>query len=134
MTTNELTSVAIKVFSIYVLVQAILFIPSLTVAYSTFGLDRSNDPSEFLFWLLGASSIVLLIMITVFMWKLANHVATKASSANEERSSYGIALQTIGYIIGYLFQTIIGMTLIVKASGWARFIKWLRGAGLTEKP
>ena len=46
----------------------------------------------------------------------------------------GVALQTIAYIAGYLFQFIIGSTLILKSSGWIRFIKWLRGAGLTEKP
>jgi hypothetical protein len=173
MTTNELTSVAIKVFAIYVLVHAILSIPSFVVTYSGLGFDRSIVSSEQLFWLLAISSIVLLLIITVFLWKLAGRVAEKVSSDVGINENHGkidqefllsllgiylcvdavirfgfvcisaytqaqhsdeIALQTIAYIVGYLFQIIVGLTLILKASGWIRIMNWLRGAGLTEKP
>ena len=172
MTTNELTSVAIKVFAIYILVHAILSIPTFIATFSGLHFDRSNSWTEQVFWLLSVSSIVLLLIITVLVWKLAGRVVEKASSDVEKSESCGIdesfllsllgiylcveavmrfgfvsmsaytqsqhidgvALQTIAYIAGYLFQFIIGSTLILKSSGWIRFIKWLRGAGLTEKP
>ena len=166
MTTNELTSVAIKVFAIYVLVHTILYIPSAIVIYSSLSFDRSNGWSEQVFWFLSFSSIVLLLIITVFVWKLAGQVAEKASSDvvqsescgfdepfllsllgiylsidaviqfgflfmsayTESQYNGGIDLAPIAYIVGYLLQIIIGLTLILKASGWLRFIKWLRGA------
>ncbi len=172
MTTNELTSVAIKVFAIYILVHTILSIPTFIATFSGLHFDRSNGWTEQVFWLLSVSSIVLLLIITVLVWKLAGRVVEKVSSDVKKSESCGIdeafllsllgiylsveavmrfgfvsisaytqsqqrdgvALQTIAYIVGNLFQIIIGLTLILKASGWIRVIKWLRGAGLTEKP
>ncbi len=172
MTTNELTSVAIKVFAIYVLVHAILSIPPFIVAYSGLGFDHSNGSSGQLFWFLATASVVILVVVTALLWKLAGRVAEKASSGVGKNESHGInevfllsllgiylsvdavmrfgfvcidaytqsqhidgiALQTIAYIVGYLLQLIIGLTLIIKANGWVRLLKWLRGAGLMEKP
>jgi hypothetical protein len=172
MTTNELTSVAIKVFAIYVLVHTILSVPRYVVTYSGLGFDRSNGLSTPLFWLLAVSSIVLLVVATVLLWKLAGRVAEKTSigagksesygideafllsllgvylgvdavmafgfvcisAYTQSHQNYGIGLQTIAYIVGYPFQFIIGLTLILKANGWVKLLNWLRGAGLTEKP
>ena len=169
MTSSEITSVAIKVFVIYVLVQSIFSVPSFVAAYSSFGL---NNSSQALLWVLGIASILLLLVISFFLWKLANRVAEKTaigsnksngavisepfllsllgvylgidgivrfgfvclSAVSQTQDGREIALETIGYIVGYLIQIIISLTLILKARGWAKFLNWLRGAGLAEKP
>lgn len=169
MTTNEITSVAIKVFAIYVLVQTIFSIPTFTAAYSTFDSIRS---SQGLFWFLGIAALLILLVAAFLLWKLANQVATKVTNGNEKSNTSSIdqsfllsllgiylgidgiirfgfvclsavsqtqdgrdiALATIGYIFGYIIQILVGLSLILKARGWAKFLNWLRGAGLTEKP
>ena len=90
MTTNELTSVAIKVFAIYILVHAILSIPTFIATFSGLHFDRSNSWTEQVFWLLSVSSIVLLLIVTVLVWKLAGRVVEKAPSAVEKSESCGI--------------------------------------------
>ena len=169
MTSNEITSVAIKVFAIYVLVQSIFFVPSFVAAYSSFGINNSNQT---LLWILGIASFLILLVMSYLLWKLANRVADKAAICSNQSNAAGItepfllsllgvylgidaivrfgfvslsavsqtqdgrdiALETVGYIVGYLLQIVVSLTLILKARGWARFLEWLRGAGLAEKP
>ncbi|MEW8077622.1 MAG: hypothetical protein AB2784_21965 [Candidatus Thiodiazotropha endolucinida] len=171
MTNKEITSVALKVFAIYVLVQAILSIPLLVNAAATYGFSENQNNSSLLLWFLGAIAFILLVVLTVFAWKLAIKIATHSSAHIEERETFEVdesffisllglyllfegilrfgyacisafmlvhegselSVQTMSYVIGYLLQLIIGLTLVLKAHGWMRFLRWLRVAGLKGK-
>ncbi len=172
MTNKELTSVAIKVFSIYVLVQVILSVPYLTNALVSHGVFFENQSSNnLLLGLLGAAALVLLLFLAIFLWKLANKVVAKSSAQTVEdkgskidasflisllglyltfegllRLGYTCAsafmqtqdggelsLQTKVYVVGYLIQVTMGLTLVIKSKGWVRLLRWLQGAGLKGK-
>jgi len=171
MTNKELTSVAIKVFAIYVLVQAILSVPLLVNAMATYGFSEHRSGGSILLWLLGAAAFILLVGLTVFLWKLATRVATQASAQVEDGKSSKVddgflisllglyltfegllrfgytctslyiqnqsteeySAQTLAYVIGYLIQVVIGLSLILKAHGWLALLRWLREAGLKGK-
>jgi membrane-anchored glycerophosphoryl diester phosphodiesterase (GDPDase) len=171
MTSKELTSLAIKVFAIYVLIQAILSLPMLANSLIFNALDGSRGNGEVLFWLLGSASLIALIVLVVFMWKLANRIVKQTSESPLQEDSpdisesflvsllgvyltfeglqgFGYATtntfvllqnsrelvtQNIAYLIGNLVQIVIGLSLILKTSGWVSFIRWLRGAGLKGK-
>ena len=81
MTNKELTSVAIKVFSIYVLVQAILSVPYLANALVTHGGFFENQrSSNFILGLLGITAFALLVLLAIFLWKLANKIVDKSTA------------------------------------------------------
>jgi hypothetical protein len=44
-----------------------------------------------------------------------------------------LSLQTKAYVLGYLIQVIIGITLVIKSHGWVGVIRWLQRAGLKGK-
>ncbi len=151
--------------------QAILSVPILVNASATYGFNHNQNSHSLLLWFLGATSLILLVALTVFLWKLANKVVTQSSDQIEKGESpfmdesffisllglylvfegilrFGYActsafmqvqegselsVQTISYVIGYLLQVIVALTLILKAQGWVRFLKWLRVAGLKDK-
>jgi len=170
-TTRELTGVAIKVFAIYILVQAIAGLPLLANALVFNALDGITSNNETLYWLLGGASFIALLILAVLMWNLANRVVRQTSDQLPKDESFGItesflisllgvyltvegiqgfayattstlvimqenrefAVQNIAYLVGNFLQIIIGLSLMLKASGWANFLRWLRTAGLKGK-
>jgi hypothetical protein len=172
MTNKELTSVAVKVFSIYVLVHAVLSVPYLVNTLITHGgFFENQGDNKFLLGLLGSAAFILLVFLAGILWKLANKVVEKSSDqVDVEESSkidssflvsllgfyltfdgllrFGYAcasafaqaqdggdlsVQTKAYVAGFLIQIIIGITLVLKAEGWVRVLRWLQRAGLKGK-
>lgn len=171
MTPKEITSVAIKAFVIYILLQAIFSIPVLASSLLNYGFSEYGEPSDIFLWLLGLVSFVVVIVLAVLMWKLANGVVEQAKTSDDATenqtitqdflisllgfylvlegliqlgyssfSSYTtlqqnieLTAQQIFYVVANFVQIVIGLTLIIKAKGWASFLNWLRGAGLKGK-
>ncbi|MCK5395354.1 MAG: hypothetical protein KAJ32_05140 [Gammaproteobacteria bacterium] len=79
MSNKELTKLALKVFSIYVMVQAILAIPQFFQTYVIFS-EGSEYNSDNWFIVISAISVILLIILSVFIWKLSSNISTKISS------------------------------------------------------
>ena len=173
MTNRELTSVALKVFAIYILVQVSLALPQ--SIYSFIYVRDFHEPrlSDFWLWIAGVAAICAALLIALFVWRLSvqvvRHVEHEEVAAPQPHiepfilsvlgvflivqamvelvylitSAYiqaanpdnpeGVSTETIAYISGYLLQTIIGVTLVIRAKGWVGLLGRLREAGLSDK-
>ncbi len=106
MTSRELTSVAIKVFAIYIIVQAIFSVPLFANALVRYGFFENDDPNEILLWLIGIASIIVVIVLAILMWKLANRIISQANASNEGND---VSVITEGFLI-----SLLGLYLIIK--------------------
>lgn len=90
MTEREITSLALKLFAIYVLVQMLGAIPTLIVSLAT-AKDFLGSALPVL-WLSGAAVTAVLIALTTasLLWKLASKALSKTSGEREENSFYRI--------------------------------------------
>jgi len=165
---KEITSIALKVFAIYVMVQTVLAMPGLFQAYVMLS-DGSEYSSAQWFILISSISIALLFILSVFIWKLAIITTKKIENINNSKESklseefilsiFGLYLifeglsslaivsvgtyysvqapsvddykisQSMIYLLVYSLQSIIGVTLVIKARGWALMLNKLRVAG-----
>lgn len=169
MTEREITSVALKLFAVYLLVQLLLAFPtviaSLASAKDVFGRHLSG------LWLWGAAAMAIMIAIAaaLVLWRLANK-ALAATSGGKERNSFlgiewavfsalglfllvqalihfsyvsagayvqyvqvdsgDITLQTAVQMGAYIFEAIIGLSLILRTDGWVLMLRKLRNAGV----
>lgn len=102
MTNKELTSVAIKGFSIYVLVHAILSVPFLTQTLSTHGgFYENSGSSKILLLLLGVTAFVLLVFLAIFLWRLANQIVTSASAQKDPDENSKIDASFLISLLGF---------------------------------
>jgi|GEM_PF-5376277 len=176
MTGRELTSLAIRLFAIYVLVRAVLAIPALVQVLYGLGGQAYLTPDSAWFWGVGAFAVVLLVVLAVVLWRLATRFVGPAPAASGDGPSmtvdepfvlsvlglylafkgllqiaflaigaysalgptgpleHGLKAQTIAYMLGYLVQLLLGLTLILRSHGWAALLRRLREAGLKAKP
>ncbi|MEM1091969.1 MAG: hypothetical protein AAGI67_16410 [Pseudomonadota bacterium] len=171
---REITAVALKVFSIYILVNAIQAIPFVinSLTWLIQGRVAAGGYETPLYWLLGAASFVALVSLAVLTWKLGGSVVRQAATGDDNDTNnpviteafllslLGIYLTVIGLrgvwystwnivalaqnnteldirntwsMFGDLFQVLVGVSLMVKATAWSRLLRWLREAGLREK-
>ena len=86
MDNKELTKVALKVFSIYIMVQAILVIPSFFQAYVMLS-NGSYYSSSNWFSAIGIASVVLLGILSLFIWKLSVTTVTQTQTPNNNSTS-----------------------------------------------
>ena len=161
MSNKELTKLALKVFSIYVMVQAILAIPQFFQAYAMLSNGPEYNTTNW-FIVIGAMPIVLLMILSVFIWKLSKNIAikisyestTSSSNVSEEfilsvlglylivlsltrlsitsistyyllqsTSDIGFSVnQNIIYLVVHIVVATLGLTLVIKATGWARLL------------
>ena len=113
MSNKEITKLALKIFSIYVLVQALLAIPQFFQAYVMLS-NGSEYNSANWFLLIGAVSILVLIILSVIIWKLSTSVTSSLHQDNDTTSSYvkeEFALSLLG-----LYIIVFGLTRLVIAS------------------
>ncbi len=171
---REITAVALKVFSLYILINAIQAIPFVTnsLTWLIQGRSASEGYESSLYWLLGVASFVALVSLAVLTWKLGVNVVSRTAVGEDNDTSQpviteafllsllGIYLTVIGLrgvwssawtvivmvqndveldvraitaVIGDLLQVLVGVSLMVKATGWSRLLLRLREAGLREK-
>ncbi len=105
MNSNDLTKVALKVFSIYIMVNTMLAIPSFFSMHVMFGADEhaKNDP---LFLVVALVSVASLLVLALFIWKLASNLSTKI---NHESSNYKLTESFILSVFG-LYLIFDGLT------------------------
>ena len=82
MTTRELTNIALKVFAIYILLQAVSMTPMLYQAVTMLGENIQNQSA----WLMGVgiATLIALVAISVLIWKMANSFLEKATSVGSD--------------------------------------------------
>ena len=105
MNNTEITKVALKVFAVFVMVQAILIIPSFFQAYMSLSMGTDFNTSG---WFITVStiSIALLFLLSFFVWRLSNKLATSFTEHNINHSS----LTSESFIL-----SILGLYLIFEA-------------------
>ena len=108
MTNKEITSVAIKAFAIYVLVQAILSVPMLTSVATTYLYNEYRETGQFLLWLVGAASFIFLLIVVVLLWKLANTVVSQTSEETTDGRPTSIDAHFLISLLG-LYLSIDGL-------------------------
>ena len=102
MTSKELTSIALKAFAIYVLVHAILSVPFLTQTYFSHGGFYENlDDSKNLLLFLGAASFILLVILAIFIWQLANQIVTSTKAPPEPTDDSKIDASFLLALLGF---------------------------------
>ena len=96
MTNKELTSLAIRVFAIYVLVQAVILIAQTSSGFSAF--FQGNEK-----WLIiiPTFSIIGLFIIFYLLWKLSHSVFKEITASNESSSKYKVDQAFILQLIGF---------------------------------
>lgn len=172
MTNREITAVAIKVFAIFVLVQAILTLPSFIYPLSM-SLELSHKGAIWL-WFWAALSLAAIVWVLYMLWHLscsvtrdienketdqnvleidegfilsvlglvfvfegalsfASGLISATSAANSSANPQPISATTVAHIAGQFAKVIIGLTMILKANGWAAVLRAIREAGLKNK-
>lgn len=117
MSSNEITAVAFKVFAIYVFVQMLLAIPSFVQAITS---NFYNDASSTPYFAVGVTTLALMLLIgiTISIWKLSTSIAKKAISTTNEKSilniSEGFILSVIGLYLAFegaqsIFYNLVGI-------------------------
>lgn len=122
MTNKEISKLALKIFSIYVLVQALLLIPQHYFYYLSWSSNSYKYSSES--WLAAISiiSVISLVLISALIWKLSNKVTiqlnqqvTKQHSTISESSIISVlGLYLVFYGLFKLATTSIGTCFLIK--------------------
>ena len=172
MTSRELTVVAVKVFAIYVLVQAVLLVPTTLQSLFSAGFRYASGDIKLYLFAIGAVSVSILasFAVGIMLWRHSGKILSgseesePAVDAGELEpivlSALGIFLsvwglvrlanlgaavyimsrgmeqvrgESIAQLIAYLFQVIIGISLVIGSKGWAALLQRLRYGGLENR-
>ena len=109
MSNKELTKLALKVFSIYVMVQAILAIPQFFQVYLMLKNGTGHDNAGW-FIAISAASVVLLVMLSVFIWKLSVNISTQLITESTSSSS-NVSESFILSVLGF-YLVVYGLTRV----------------------
>ncbi|HDL89641.1 MAG TPA: hypothetical protein ENG14_01915, partial [Thermodesulforhabdus norvegica] len=119
MTNKEITAVAFKVFAIYVLVQTILSIPVFVQAVTSNYFNDNRIP--FAAISIGMLACILLVVITVAIWRLSNSISSKSSSSLQDTTGPNLTEEFILSVVG-LYLCFKGMQsfLFVSTSAYVQ--------------
>ena len=159
MTSRELAVVAVKVFAIYVLVRAVLLVPTTLLSLFSVGFRHASDDINLYLFAISTVSISILatFAVGIMLWRHSDKILSgsdgkePAIDAGELEpivlSALGIFLsvqglvrlanlgaavyimsrgmeqvrgESIAQLIAYLFQVIIGISLVIGSKGWPR--------------
>lgn len=99
MKNSDISKIALKVFSIFVLVQAVLIVPPFLSAYFTLS-NGTEFKSAGWFSAVSITSIFLLIVLSIFIWRLSNNVSGQINSDQPASISESFILAVLGlYLI-----------------------------------
>lgn len=107
MNSRQLTSVALKVFAIYVFVQTMLAIPSFFRLYIIAGEGAGYDNADRLL-LITVFSVFLLVMLAIAIWKLSTNVVRNTTTVDNKPAS-ALSEEFILSIVG-LYLIFEGLT------------------------
>jgi hypothetical protein len=106
MTGREITSLALKLFAIYMLVQMILAIPTLIASLVTAKDLLGSDFSALWLWGAAAAAVVVGLVVAVFLWKVASKALANPTD--------GIRVNVFSDIEAAVFAA-LGLFLVVQA-------------------
>ena len=90
MKTREITSLALKLFALYLLSQALINVPSIMGVYLAIESRNTDNPSHEWLWVSGVVSILCAIVIAILIWKLANKSLIESLKNDSESSDLNI--------------------------------------------
>ncbi len=162
MTSREITALALRIIALYVLVHAVLALPTLFTWLAVVPLGNLPEVPVWWFWFAGAVIVLATLIIAVIIWI----VAGRAVAATEHQSKSPLfdnieplilsvvglffimqALIQIGQVAsglfertamgqpllelqmrgaGYLFQLLIGLSLVMRPIWWTEFLARFR--------
>ena len=127
MDSKDLAKVALKVFSIYIMVSAILTIPSFYQGY----LGIMSDPYSSANWftLITTTSLILLFVLAIFVWRLSTSL-TGSINTESNTSSSCISEEFLLSLLG-LYLVFDGLTKICFSS-ISFYYKYINSNNLTE--
>ena len=101
MTSKEITSVAIKVFAIYALVQAIFSVPVMVNALAYFGIFERGEANALLLLLPGIVSFFIVVTLVIFLWKLANSLVEQSTVSPEDQDDRAVTADFLISLVGF---------------------------------
>lgn len=123
MTAKEITSLALKLFAIYLLVQMILAIPTLIASLVT--TKEFLGPELSALWLWGASAAAVLIGLVAawILWKLANKTLSKTSGERNETSFSGNEAAIFAALGLFLVVQALVRFFYVSAGAYVQYVR-----------
>lgn len=123
MDSKDITKIALKVFSIYVMTQAILVIPSFFQAYVMLSNGSEYNSAQW-FSAISIVAILLLVILSVFIWKLSTNTTAQTkesgnSLTNGLSETFFLSLLGLYLIFNGLFKfslASVGIYYAMKAS------------------
>lgn len=107
MSNTDISKLALKIFSLYVIVQVLLAIPQFFQAYVMLS-NGSEYSSARWFMIIGVAAVALLFILSVSIWRLSNNTAA-IMSKNAESSSPHISEEFVLSILG-IYLIVYGLT------------------------
>ncbi|MCG7893315.1 MAG: hypothetical protein JAZ12_02565 [Candidatus Thiodiazotropha taylori] len=111
MNPREITSLALKLFALYLLVQALVNVPAILGVYLSIEYRVNETPAHNWLWVAGLITIICAVIIAGLIWKLAN------KSLNQLLNSEGNSkvLDLVPSNIELVIYSALGMFLFISA-------------------
>ena len=107
MNNADISKLALKIFSLYIIVQVLLAIPQFFQAYVMLS-NGSEYNSANWFMFIGATAIILLFLLSVAVWKLSNN--TKAIISKNTDNSFPLISEEFALSILGIYLIVYGLT------------------------
>ncbi len=114
MNNKEITKIALKVFSIYVLVQALLIIPQQFYYYLNWSSNSYDLNHSTWLSIISIISVIALFIVSVLIWKLSNKV-TMQLDQSATNNPLAVSESSILSVLG-LFLVFYGLFKLATAS------------------
>jgi hypothetical protein len=109
MSNTDISKLALKIFSLYVIVQVLLAIPQFFQAYVMLSNGSEYNSAKW-FMLISALAIILLFLLSVAIWKLSNNTKSILSK-NTDNSLSQISEEFVLSLLG-VYLIVYGLTRI----------------------
>ena len=117
MSNTDISKLALKIFSLYIIVQVLLAIPQFFQAYVMLSNGTEYNSANW-FMFIGATAIILLFLLSVAIWKLSNN--TKAIISKNTDNSFPQISEEFALSILGIYLIIYGLTrtMVVATSAY----------------
>jgi len=132
MSPKDITSIAIKFFGIYLMVNAVLYLPSMIVTLTAFEQHQEENFSSSVFITVVGAFIILGVVVSFILMRLANSIASKTTDQFEKGStlSQQFLLQALGvYFIVSSLSVMPGFGISIIKAVEPDMTKFMYGVG-----
>lgn len=129
---KEITSVAIKFFGIYLMVNVVLYFPSMIMSLAALERYQEENFSSIVFVTVVGAFILLGLVVSFVLFHLANSIASKAAEPDQTTSSLSqvFLLQVLGiYFIVSGLSVLPGYGISIFIATEANITELFYGAG-----